>query len=92
MSNKKIYVFASVLLLMSFGVGLIHFISKKEALDILVLKNIEAIAADETDSEGRITCYASFIGKGQGSKTVKDCGDCMDTDCIDCSDKGKCKK
>ena len=92
MRNKKNYVFAAILLFVSLGASLSYVISENEITDVLTLENVEAIAAGETDSEGRLPCYSSFIGKNSGEKTVKDCGDCMDVDCFDCSDKGKCKK
>ena len=84
MRNKKNYVFAAILLFVSLGASLSYVISENEITDVLTLENVEAIAAGETDSEGRLPCYSSFIGKNSGEKTVKDCGDC--------SDKGKCKK
>lgn len=92
MINKKDYIFSAILLFVSLGGSLFHSFSKDEIADVLTLENIEAIAAGESDSEGRIDCYSSFIGKNKGDKTVKDCGDCMDVDCVDCSDKGKCRK
>lgn len=90
MRSKKNYV--CVALLLGVGISLLHLMPQEESVELLTLKNVEAIASGETDSEGRITCYSSFIGKDNGNKTVKDCGDCMDVDCIDASDKGKCKK
>ena len=77
------------------GAGFIALTSlnlHSENVDLLTLENIEAIANGETDSEGRVDCYSSFTDKGSGSKTVKDCGDCMDVKCADYSDKGRCKK
>lgn len=93
MTNKKNYILATVSLLILFGVSFFHIVSRNETTtDVLILENIEAIAAGEIDLEGRIDCYSSFLGKNHGNKTVKDCGNCMDVDCEDCSDKGKCKK
>ena len=85
--KKRNYIYTAVLL----GTGFIALTSlnlHSENVDLLTLENIDG----ETDSEGRVDCYSSFTDKGGGSKTVKDCGDCMDVKCADYSDKGRCKK
>lgn len=71
-----------------------YFYSNRERLSAndLAMANVEAIASGETDSEGKIDCYSSFVDKDSGSYNVKDCGTCMSVDCSDYSDKGKCKK
>lgn len=92
MKKWKFYLLVVILLGTGGGFLLQQTFCKSNRVDLLTLENIEAIARSETDSEGRVTCYSSFVGKDKGDKTVKDCGDCMDVNCIDYSDSGKCKK
>lgn len=88
--RKHYLLFIGALFLMT----AVHFYAshKQAVFSDIAMANVEAIAnSDEVDG-GKITCYTTFTNKNKGSHTVKDCGDCMDVDCEDYTDSGKCKK
>lgn len=92
MKTKKIFVFVVVALCAIIGLRKVYSASEIDPIAKLALENVEAIAMNEIEGEGRITCYSSFVGKENGRRyTVKDCGTCMDVDCEGYSDQGKCK-
>lgn len=95
--DRIIKLFAVVFVI---GVGTTAIFLKSQPLSVeenLILKNIEALASNEIDSDaglggGKIKCYGVIKDEDAGPYTVTKCSTCMDVKCSDYTDSAKCSK